>query len=209
MSLILCYDTETTGLPLYDQPSDDPRQPHVAQLAAVLFEEKTRQVVASIDLVIRPDGWVIPDEVAAIHGITTERACLVGVRETSALTLFDELWQVASKRLAYNESFDARIMRIAYKRYRTPLEADMWKDGNGICAARLATPIMNMAPTEAMRAVGRNHAKMPKLSEAFHFFMGKQLENAHSAIVDVQAAMQVYFKILDGVRLPAQQSDAG
>ena len=27
-SLVLVYDTETSGLPLFDQPSVDPRQPH-------------------------------------------------------------------------------------------------------------------------------------------------------------------------------------
>ncbi len=197
MSLILCYDTETTGLPLFDIPSEDPRQPHMAQLAAVLFEEKSREVVASIDLVIHPTTWTIPDEVSAIHGITTKRALEVGVFERTALSLFDELWKVADKRLAYNESFDARIMRIAYKRYRNDQEADAWKAGPAICAARLATPIVNMAPTEAMVATGRKHAKMPKLSEAFQYFTGQPLQNAHSAIVDVRAAMLVYFMILD------------
>lgn len=204
MSLLLCYDTETTGLPVFDLPSADPRQPHMAQLAAVLFEEKSREVVASIDVVVRPSGWIIPDDVSAIHGITTQRAMQVGVGEATALSLFDELWLTADKRLAYNESFDARIMRIAYKRYRNDAEADTWKAGPAICAARLATPIMNMAPTEAMVATGRRHAKMPKLSEAFEHFTGKPLENAHSAIVDVRAAMEVYFRIMDRAKEPTK-----
>lgn len=198
MSLILAYDTETTGLPLFDQPSEDPRQPHMAQIAAVLFEEKSRETVASIDVVISPSDWIIPEDVAAIHGITTERARQVGVQEATALSLFHELWKAAGKRLAFNEQFDARILRIAYKRYRDEAAADAWKAGAAICAARLATPIMKMPPTAAMVATGRRHPKMPKLSEAFQYFTGKPLQNAHQAIVDVQACQEVYFRIIDG-----------
>lgn len=71
--MLLFYDSETTGLPLFDQPSEDPRQPHLVQLAAILCDEdgKTK---ASINLIIKPNGWVIGDEVAAIHGITQDVA---------------------------------------------------------------------------------------------------------------------------------------
>ena len=197
MSLIIAFDTETNGLPLFSEPSSDPRQPHLVQIAAVLFEEDSRKTVATLDVVIRPDGWTIPDEVAAIHGITTERAAEVGVSEVTALSLFDELWKVADRRLAYNESFDARIMRIAYKRYRNDAEADAWKAGTAICAARLATPIVKMPPTQAMVASGRRYPKMPKLSEAYQHFIGKPLDGAHSALVDVQACLAVYWTIQD------------
>lgn len=34
----IVYDTETTGLPLFSQPSEDPRQPHIVQLAAIVVD---------------------------------------------------------------------------------------------------------------------------------------------------------------------------
>jgi len=36
MRLAVFFDSETTGLPLFNEPSEDPRQPHIVQLAACL-----------------------------------------------------------------------------------------------------------------------------------------------------------------------------
>ena len=74
MKPILVFDVETTGLPLWNEPSEDPRQPHLVQLAALLVDDDTRQVISTLDVIVRPDGWLIPEDVAAVHGITTERA---------------------------------------------------------------------------------------------------------------------------------------
>jgi DNA polymerase-3 subunit epsilon len=44
-----------------------------------------------------------------------------------------------------------------------------------------------------MKAVGRNHHKKPTLSEAYKHFTGKDLENAHSAMADAKACMEIFF----------------
>lgn len=199
MTPALFYDTETTGLPLFSEPSEHPDQPHMVQLAAVLADLETEKAIASMDVIIRPDGWTIPDDVAAIHGITTEHAMAVGVPEELALYLFMELW-MGRNRIAHNETFDARIIRIALKRYHDPREeslavlpSDVWKAAPAECTARMATPILNLPPTEKMIAAGRRHAKTANLGEAYQHFSGKPLENAHSAMADVQACMFIYF----------------
>lgn len=104
---MLVYDTETSGLPLFDQPSDDPRQPHIVQLAALLVDTETRKTVASINLIAEPDGWEIPDEVARIHGITTEYAKRVGLSEAFLVYCLWFLWERSDFRVAHNESFDS------------------------------------------------------------------------------------------------------
>lgn len=191
------YDTETTGLPLFNQPSEHPDQPHIVQLAAALVDLDTRATVASLDVVVRPDGWIIPDEVAAVHGITTEHAAAVGVPESLALSLFLELWGRRT-RIAHNEQFDARIIRIAQHR-AGELEPELvaWKNGVAECTARKATPIVKCPPTAKMIAAGRNHYKTANLGEAVQFFTGKPLVNAHSAMADVKGCMDVYFAIRD------------
>jgi DNA polymerase III epsilon subunit-like protein len=87
MKLALFYDTETTGLPLLKEPSEHPDQPHIVQLAACLVDLDTRNTIASMDVVVRPRGWTIPDDVAAIHGITTAHALDVGIPEEMAIDM--------------------------------------------------------------------------------------------------------------------------
>lgn len=203
MTPILFYDTETTGLPIFDQPSDHPDQPHIVQLAALLVDADTRNIINSMDVIIRPNGCSIPDEASKVHGITTEHAAAVGIEEKTALDMFMALWAGPGRlRVAHNEQFDARILRIALKRFfdgpdEVLPESDVWKSGKAECTARLATPICALPPTERMRAARRFHHKTPNLGEAYRHFTGKELENAHSALADVQACMAIYFAIKD------------
>lgn len=197
MKTALFYDTETTGLPLFSEPSEDPRQPHIVQLGALLVDVTTRKVHASLDLIIKPDGWTIPEEVTAIHGITTEHATAVGVPASLAIGLFMELWAAAPVRIGHNEQFDARMVRIALMRHDVVEEADRWKAGAAMCTQALSTPILKLPPTAKMVAARRNHFKSANLREAYQHFMGKPLEGAHSAMADARACMDVFFAIQD------------
>lgn len=202
MNLALFYDTETTGLPDFKAPSEAAHQPHIVQLAALLVDLDTRQTIQSMDVIVRPDGWTIPDEVAAVHGITTEHAADVGIPERLAVEMFMDLWNNRN-RVAHNEQFDARILRIALMRHQGNIfhspsgksVPDIWKEGRAECTARMATPICALPPTDKMKAVGRFHHKTPNLGEAYRHFTGNDLQNAHSAMADVLACRDVYFAI--------------
>ncbi len=196
------YDTETSGLPDWNQPSDGPQQPHIVQIAAKLVDLDTRQEHASFDVIVKPDRWTIPEDVAQLHGITTERALKVGISERIAVGMLLNLHSRATVRIAHNESFDMRIVRIALKRFGTygepadfTVDADSWKAAPAECTQVLSTPILKLPPTAKMRAVNRNHYKSANLSEAFAHFTGANLTNAHSAMADVNACIAVYFAI--------------
>lgn len=194
MNLKIFFDTETTGLPDFKAPSESAHQPHIVQLAALLVDMDTRETIQSMDVIIRPDGWTIPDEVAAVHGITTQHAEAVGIPERLAVEMFMELW-CGRTRIAHNQQFDARIVRIALMRYRSEEAADIWKSGSAECTAILATPICQIPPTAKMVKAGFNKFKTPNLGEAYQHFTGKELVNAHSAMADVMACRDVYFAI--------------
>lgn len=201
MKPVLFYDTETTGLPLFGQPSDHPGQARVVQFGARLVDVDTRKIINTLDLIIKPEGWEISDEAAAVHGITMEHAMDVGVSGSLALGLLLDLWECSVFRVGHNEQFDARMVRIEQCRHDES-KLDQWKDGQAECTAALATPIMKLPPTPKMLAAKRNHPKTPNLGEAYEFFTGRKLQGAHSALVDVDACIDVWFAIRDGVREP-------
>ena len=194
MNLKLFYDTETTGLPDFKAPSESAHQPHIVQLAALLVDMDTRETIQSMDVIIRPGGWTIPDEVAAVHGITTQHALDVGIPESMAVSMFMELWS-GRNRVAHNQQFDARIVRTALMRYVDTEAADIWKEGAAECTAIMATPICQLPPTAKMVRAGFNKFKTPNLGEAYRHFTGNELVNAHSAMADVLACRDVYFAI--------------
>lgn len=191
MNIALVYDTETTGLPLFKEPSEHPGQPHIVQLGAVLVDLDTWQILSTLDVMVRPEGWTIPEEVSKIHGITTEMAGDLGVPESLAAEMLLDMWR-GRLRIAHNEQFDARIVRIACMRHFEPTQADEWKEGKAECTANLATPIVKIPPTERMKAAGFTKFKTANLGEAFKHFTGRDLVGAHSALVDVRACLEVY-----------------
>jgi DNA polymerase III subunit epsilon len=195
--LILAYDFETTGLPLWKEPSHHEGQPHIVQVGACLVDtDQDYKVISSIDLIVRTNNWSIPDEVAKIHGIDDALADRVGVPEDVALGALLCLWEKSDKRMGHNEPFDARIARIAILRYLNADIAEAWANQGAICTAQLATPIVKAPPTAKMIAAGRRHHKTASLSEAYQHFMGKPLEDAHSAMADVLGCIAVYRSIM-------------
>ena len=192
MSKIIFFDTETTGLPEWKKPSGDASQPHLTQLAAIVCDTETQKIHAAIDLTIKPDGWVIPDEVAELNGITTEYATEYGISEEQAINAFIELWD-GCHRVAHNRTFDQRIIRIALKRYGyDDALIEAWANKDGFTCTMLETkPLLEIPPK------GRYGWKNPKLSEAYEHYTGKQIENAHTAMADTKACMEVYFAMME------------
>lgn len=194
---ILGYDTETTGFPLWGEPSDDPRQPHLVELGFVLHcDELGRDLIARSTLV-HPSDWMIPQEVSEIHGITDALAQHFGHAERDVLDDFLEAWREADMVVGHNEPFDARIMRIAMKRYHPDDEQlhDRWKNRERACTQQLATPLVKAPPSAKMRAAGRHHHKTANLSEAYKHVTGRELEGAHSALADARASIEVYLAL--------------
>jgi DNA polymerase-3 subunit epsilon len=193
--MILVYDTETTGLPDFKARSADPIQPHIVQLALVLFDDAGTEV-DHWSMTVIPECWTIPPETIAIHGITQEEATECGVPEYEAASRF-LAWQArASLRVAHNESFDRRIMRIAMTRAgfeRDVIEATEARASFDTC--RSAQDIVNLPPTSAMVARGMMGAKPPKLTECIDYFFQEKIEGAHDALVDARACARIYFHL--------------
>jgi DNA polymerase-3 subunit epsilon len=200
MKTTLFYDTETSGIPVWGKPSEDPCQPRVTQIAAELCEDDTDRVLAGMNFLIKPEGWTIPDDVAALNGITTELALQHGLPIKNVLPMFIAMWRRANfQRVAHNESFDMRMIRIELMRDPSceVAFADEWKAAPAYDTCSNSTKIVNLPPTEKMLAAGRNNPKSPNLGEAFKFFTGRDLVDAHNAAADVMACKAIYYALRD------------
>lgn len=188
MSLRLHFDTETNGLPNWKVPSDDESQPHIVQLAAIVVDEDTGEVVHSMNCIIKPDGWSISEELAALHGISQEYAEKVGIPEDVAVDMLIDMWAsfsngavvTAVPRVCYNRTFDQRIIRIALRRFcYADCVMEAWANKDDFeCAMMMAKKEMGV--------------KSVKLTDAYKHYTGMDLDNAHSALADTEACREVY-----------------
>lgn len=71
----LFIDTETTGLPLNDNlPYTDLKNwPYLVQVALII-EDDNYGILAKRNIILKPDGYTIPESATKIHGISNERA---------------------------------------------------------------------------------------------------------------------------------------
>jgi DNA polymerase-3 subunit epsilon len=191
--LIAFFDTETTGLPNFKDRSDDPKQPHIVDICVLLYTP-AGELVDAFEALVKPDGWVIHDEVAAIHGITTEYALEHGMPEAAAVAGFQSVMARAGMRVAHNVSFDDRILRIALMRFAGEEEADAYKLRPSYCTCQTSKNIVKCPPTAKMIAAGfGKQFKVPTVAEALRHFTGEELVGGHRARPDTEACARIYF----------------
>lgn len=194
-ALIGAYDTETTGFPLFKQPSSHVGQPHLVDLCLRLYSIEG-ELVDEMEAMVYPYDWTIPKSASDVHGITTEIATINGISEREAVSKFGHMHKRASLRVAHNAAFDDRIMRIAIKRYFGDDAAERFKGTPAYCTAVNSKQIVKCPPTEKMlKSSFKNTFKTPTVGEALKFFTGRELVGAHRAKADAIACADVYFAL--------------
>lgn len=192
--MILFVDTETAGFPNDRLPDDHPAQPPLVQLGCLLVDEDNGAEWATLELIVKPNGWRIPDSAAKVHGITTALAETVGVPLSLVVPAYVNLRARANLIVAHNPKFDLTIMRQAIARNGKPVtllgpEA-VFDTGEG------SAEIVGIPPTESMQRWGHGgKKKTPKLMEAYEFLFGEPFKGAHGALADCRACARVYFEI--------------
>lgn len=182
---VLFFDTETTGLPLWREPSSHPGQPHIVDLSCELRDDETMELIGSMDCIINP-GVPISPEVAAIHGITDEIAR--GGREPKdALTEFFALVDQAEKIVGHNIDFDTRMIRIQAARIWSK---DWVAPVPTFCTMKALTNVCRIPSPN-----GRSGFKWPKLTEAIKHLFGEDMPDAHRAKPDMLACQRIYFHL--------------
>src|SRR5258706_15274242 len=199
MTRYLVVDTETSGLPLYRKDgsvirSDDPRQPHLAQLAMVMVNENF-EIEDQISGYVRPEGWVMEQEATDVNGLTIEFLMERGSPAAEILTCYSDLIKEGRAGVAFNAQFDFRIVRGALRRAGMD---DLFEQTPNICVMRA---LLNICCVPRKRG---NGFRWPKLREAMEYF-DLPFEKAHEGPGDAFAAYQLLCKLNEMGDLPEPQ----
>lgn len=178
------FDTETTGFPAKAGTPLD-QCPFIVQLAAILVDDEEGEV-ASINVIIKPEGWTIPDDVAAIHGISTEKAEAFGIPAKVAMAAFSQICRQADEIIAHNISFDLKLVAYEIERAKAP---NVLEGKAKFCTMAATTDICKLP--------GKYGFKWPKLIEAHHHFFGEGFDGEHDALADVRACARIHQALLN------------
>lgn len=181
---IIILDTETTGMWKFKDRTNDPTQPHLIQLAAIL-ERDGKEEVELNTYVQLPQNVLIEEGALNVHGITPAMAA-EGMSLLTALTQLDTILSNTHLLVCHNISFDTKVLRASYNR------------AGIICTIpNINTFCTMIRSTDICRLPGRRGYKWPKLDEAYRILVDPSgFEGAHDALADVRACQAVYHAII-------------
>ena len=190
----MLLDFETQNLPNFKLRARDSRQPHIVSVAAIICDD-TGKTFESYEAISKPDGWTIPKEVEAIHGISTEHALKVGIPEKEICAKLLDMILRTQLLVAYNATFDRFIQRIAMRRFDLMQDSDdeWWRTLPTYCAMK---PMIDVCQLPGKR---RGQWKYPKLQESYKHAFGKEFVGAHNAMDDLKATKDLYFWIRNNI----------
>ena len=182
------FDTETSGLPSrFGAPADDLGAWDTARLVQLSWIiDQDGEEIGFGDLIVKPEGFTIPEEASKVHGITTEVALEKGVSCKQAVYAFLGAARLADELVGHNVEFDmgvvgAELVRHWKKNYLEGMRTrDTMKESVEFCRIE--------------KASGRGY-KWPKLMELYQKLFGQMFQDAHNSLADVTATRRCFWEL--------------
>jgi DNA polymerase III epsilon subunit-like protein len=194
-SRYLIIDCETTGLPRtrHFSPDDVENWPRLVQIAWGRCDPDG-EIAEARSRIIRPEGFRIPAEATAIHGITHSRARRAGRDLGEVLDEFgEEAGRPGTVLVAHNLEYDWKVLAAEFVRAGKPLSV---LEIPGICTMKSTTELCCLP-----RPGGLGY-KWPTLEELHIYLFGRSYEGTHDASRDLEACARCFFKLLQTGRYP-------
>lgn len=183
--MYLVFDTETTGLPAWKEPSDHPDQPHVVDIAWTLYGADLAEI-ERFDAIVNP-GVIIPDAMAEIHGITTDRALAEGIAPSEVWERFVDVLSRTALIVGQNVSFDIRLMRIL----ATRLTGEKWDNPHPtFCTMREVHALVKSMPVKP-----DGWKWPPTLTQIIQALFNEEHVEAHRARPDCDATARAFLHL--------------
>lgn len=196
----LIYDVETTGFPdNWGAPVENVSNwPEIVQIA---WQKRNNEgeIVSSASMIVKPDGYIIPQKSTDIHGITTERAKEVGSSLPLVMTLFAKEFTEDVKAgiplvaVCHNVNFDKRVVGSRFCKLGGIAKTEFFPMFNSLphfCTMQNSTDYCKLPNPKR-----KGTFKFPNLQELHFKVFGTQFEGAHTAGGDVDATANILFAL--------------
>lgn len=178
----LVIDTETSGLFNFKLPADAPGQPRLAQFGAIFLDGFDAEPYR-VGMYIKPDGWELEPDAAAVNGLTMPHLEQFGVPVAEALNTYEKAIRDGYAIAAFNARYDTKVMRAEFRRAGRD---DLFEKTPNVCVMR---PMMKLGVKKAGGGGG-----FPKLSDCCAHF-GIPHEKKHDAVGDAEAALAILLEL--------------
>ena len=181
------FDTETTGIPQkcgfkYPDPKDTEFYDSSRIVSISWIVTQQHQVVTQAYFVIKPDGFLIPQESTNIHGITTEHANEKGVEISVVFSHLKDILPMCSTMVAHNVLFDINVLKSELFRYNEASLLSTIDSMKAVCTMKKGKHVLNMK-------------SYPKLSVLYKALYDEEMQNAHDAQYDTYYCYKCYIKM--------------
>jgi len=196
---IVCFDTETTGLPEGRHISiyETDKWPYIVQLSFMVYDTDKKEVVEEYDEIIKiaEDVELTPKSVE-IHGITREIIENRGISITEALCAFKRALHTSHCSIGHNLSFDKRLLIVESIRNKGFDSSDnsivQLHFGKEFCTMQNSVDVCKI---KRLRKDGTSYYKFPTLLELHEYLFKIKPHNAHDSKVDVLICLRCYCKL--------------
>lgn len=186
------FDIETNGLPKFQVNTNNKRKrdfptpslleaydsARIVSIAWIVIDSN-KNIIQQEYYIIKPDHFIIPDEVVNIHGIKTDYAIEHGIDINDMFTRLNKALLKITKIISYNIQFDINVLKSELIRYNQTNELDLIETKTCQCAMLLAQKYMQ-SPF------------YPKLSAAYNYLFHEPIQDAHNAMGDTLTCFKVY-----------------
>ena len=199
--LILCFDTETTGLPQGRHISiyETEKWPHIVQLSFVVYDTEKKEVVQEYDEIVKiAENVELTPKSVEIHGITRDVIEKRGIPIEKALYAFKCALRTSDCSIGHNLSFDKRLLiveSIRNKGFDANDDSVVQLRFNKEFCTMLNS--VDVCKIKMLRKDGSGsfYYKYPTLLELHEHLFQTKPHNAHDSKVDVIVCLRCYCKL--------------
>lgn len=185
---VLFVDTETTGVVKKRRPYPADiiaADVHMVQVGYLFWDTQDGGLKYGREYIIKPNGYIIPEEVSRIHGIDQAKAEAQGKDLSWVLRQIMVEVHVVDFVVGHNVYFDAAVIGAEFLR---TIETDPLKDKPIFCTM--------LASVSLCKIPGPYGWKWPKLQELYRHLFNEEYPQTHTALDDIEHTAKCFFEMV-------------